>query len=162
MSIDVQQPRPYDLVADTIQIAGTAGGAFEANYEYEITEGHDHVSGHFMAGDGVGGHGQFQVAVETSGAGFTLPSATLHVFHSSARDGSRLDEIVVPIVLGSQIVPGYTVYDEYVVQSGDTLWAIADRAFGDGAQYPRLVAANPHTITDPDHIDVGQVVRIPR
>ena len=30
MSIDVQQPRPYDLVTNQIQIAGMAGGAFEA------------------------------------------------------------------------------------------------------------------------------------
>ncbi len=27
MSIDVQQPRPYDLVTNQIQIAGMAGGA---------------------------------------------------------------------------------------------------------------------------------------
>jgi len=30
----------------------------------------------------------------------------------------------------------------HVVRPGDTLWAIAARHYGDGAQYPRLVAAN--------------------
>ena len=45
MSIDVQQPRPYDLVSNQIQIAGMAGGAFEAHYNYRIHEGHDEVTG---------------------------------------------------------------------------------------------------------------------
>ena len=31
---------------------------------------------------------------------------------------------------------------EYVVQPGDTLWAIAERYYGDGEQYSRLVSAN--------------------
>jgi len=59
MSINVQQPQPYDIVSHSIQIAGIAGGAFEASFSYRISEGHDEVEGHFMAGDGVGGHGQF-------------------------------------------------------------------------------------------------------
>ncbi|MFN8473872.1 MAG: LysM peptidoglycan-binding domain-containing protein [Anaerolineae bacterium] len=31
---------------------------------------------------------------------------------------------------------------EYTVQSGDSLWAIAERFYGDGDAYPRVVAAN--------------------
>ncbi len=31
---------------------------------------------------------------------------------------------------------------EYTVQSGDTLWSIAERFYGTGHEYPRLVAAN--------------------
>ena len=31
---------------------------------------------------------------------------------------------------------------EYTVQAGDTLWAIAERFYGTGAEFPRLVAAN--------------------
>ncbi|MGB3185618.1 MAG: Gmad2 immunoglobulin-like domain-containing protein [Ornithinimicrobium sp.] len=64
MSISVQQPQPFDLVSDTIRISGMAGEAFEANYNYEVTDGHDSVTGYFMAGDGVGGHGQFQIEVD--------------------------------------------------------------------------------------------------
>ena len=60
MSVDVQQPRPYDLVTDAVQIAGMAGGAFEATFNYRIHEGHDEVTAFFTAGDGIGGHGQFQ------------------------------------------------------------------------------------------------------
>ena len=38
MSINVQQPQPYDIVSNTIQIAGMAGGAFEANDNYRIVK----------------------------------------------------------------------------------------------------------------------------
>ena len=44
MSIDVQQPRAYDLVSNNIQIAGVAGGAFEATFNYRVSEGHDEVT----------------------------------------------------------------------------------------------------------------------
>lgn len=108
VSIRIQQPQPHDIVSDVIQIAGVAGGAFEASYNYVVTEGHDEVRGHFMAGDGVGGHGQFQITADVSGAAFKHVVAYVEVFHTSARDGSRLDLTVVPVILGDAIVPGYT------------------------------------------------------
>ena len=77
MTIDVQQPRPYDIVGNTIHLGGVAGAAFEAGFSYRVTEGHDEVTGHFMAGDGIGGHGQFQVSVDVSGAAFH-PRPGLH------------------------------------------------------------------------------------
>jgi LysM repeat protein len=56
----------------------------------------------------------------------------------------------------------------YVVQRGDTLSAIAARELGDAARYPEIFQASTHTvqadgrrITDPDVIDVGQVLNIP-
>lgn len=123
MSITVQQPQPIDLVSDVIRVAGVAGEAFEANYEFEITEGHDSVAGYCVAGDGVGGHGQFQFDVDVSGAAFIAPRVFVHVFHRPPIEGGgREDEVVIPVLLGSQILPGYQVYDEYVVQSGETLW----------------------------------------
>lgn len=70
MSIDVQQPRIHDLVSNDVQIGGVAGGAFEAAFNYRVHEGHDEIVGTFMAGDGAGGHGQFQVTVDVSGASF--------------------------------------------------------------------------------------------
>ncbi|KGN32929.1 peptigoglycan-binding protein LysM [Knoellia sinensis KCTC 19936] len=162
MSIDIQQPRAYDIVGDTVQIAGVAGEAFEANFSYRITEGHDEVTGSFMAGDGAGGHGQFQVEVDVSGAAFVRERVFVEVFHVSANDGSELDRVVVPALLGGQIVPGYTAYLEHVVQPGETLWAIATQHYGSGSLYHRLVAANPVTISDPDVIHPGDVVRVPR
>jgi LysM repeat protein len=47
----------------------------------------------------------------------------------------------------------------YTVVSGDTLWAIAARFYGDGSQYPKIVSANG--IANPDLIMVGQKLTIP-
>ncbi len=161
MSIHIQQPQPYDIVSNNVQIAGIAGGAFEASYDYVITEGHDEVTGHFMAGDGIGGHGQFQISVDVSGASFTHVVAYVEAFHTSPKDGSRRDQVVVPVILGNRLVPGYTSYVEHTVRSGETLWAISRQHYGDGNLYHRLVAANP-SITNPNAIRVGDRIRVPR
>ncbi|HZS21899.1 MAG TPA: LysM peptidoglycan-binding domain-containing protein, partial [Pseudonocardiaceae bacterium] len=47
----------------------------------------------------------------------------------------------------------------YTVVSGDTLWAIAERFYGDGSQYPKIASANG--IANPDLIMVGQQLTIP-
>ena len=49
----------------------------------------------------------------------------------------------------------------YVVKAGDTLWAIATEAYGDGNRYPEIFEANKPMLTDPDLIFPGQVLRIP-
>ncbi|MGK2865253.1 MAG: LysM peptidoglycan-binding domain-containing protein, partial [Mycobacterium sp.] len=47
----------------------------------------------------------------------------------------------------------------YTVVSGDTLWAISERFYGDGNQYQRIADASG--IANPDLIHPGQVVTIP-
>lgn len=160
MSIHVQQPQPYDLVTDHIQIGGVAGGAFEANFSYRIHEGNAAVTGSFLAGDGSGGHGQFQVTANVSGAAFTLPQLLLEVFHVSPKDGTELDRLIVPVLLGRIIVPGYRVYQEHTVAPGESLWAISVKYYGSGNLYHRLVVANPQ-ITNPNVIHPGDIVRVP-
>jgi nucleoid-associated protein YgaU len=162
MTIDVQQPRTYDLVSNHIQIGGVAGGAFEAAFNYRITEGHDEVTGAFMAGDGAGGHGQFQLTVDVSGASFQLNRIFVEVFWTSPKDGAELDKVVVPVVLGPLVVPDYRNYLEHVVAAGETLWGIATKYYGSGNLYYRLVAANPGTITNPNVITPGMVIRVPQ
>lgn len=48
----------------------------------------------------------------------------------------------------------------HTVQRGDTLWGIAKKYYGNGALYPKIVAANPE-IKNPNVIQVGQVFSIP-
>ena len=50
----------------------------------------------------------------------------------------------------------------YVVEEGDTLWAIATAAYGDGNRYPEIFEANKPMLKDPDLIFPGQVLRIPQ
>jgi LysM repeat protein len=55
---------------------------------------------------------------------------------------------------------GPTSTQTYTVQSGDTLWDIAERVYGDGREYPRIARASG--ISDPDRIYPGQSLTIPR
>lgn len=49
---------------------------------------------------------------------------------------------------------------KYVVVKGDHLWGIAVRAYGDGFQWTKIVAAN--NIDNPDVIEPGMELTIPR
>lgn len=49
----------------------------------------------------------------------------------------------------------------HTVEKGDTLWAVASKAYGDGSKYMAIFEANKPMLSDPDKIYPGQVLRIP-
>jgi LysM repeat protein len=49
----------------------------------------------------------------------------------------------------------------YVVQQGDTLWLIANTAYGSGGLWPAIFEANREVLSDPSRIQPGQVLRVP-
>lgn len=49
----------------------------------------------------------------------------------------------------------------YTVKAGDTLWALAAKYYGSGAQYTKIYNANTDKISNPNLIYVGQVITIP-
>ena len=49
----------------------------------------------------------------------------------------------------------------YTVKSGDCLWTIAKKYYGNGAQYMKIYNANKDKISNPNLIYVGQVLTIP-
>ena len=49
----------------------------------------------------------------------------------------------------------------HTVEKGDTLWAVATKAYGDGTKYTAIFEANKPMLSDPDKIYPGQVLRIP-
>ncbi|MDQ4068899.1 MAG: LysM peptidoglycan-binding domain-containing protein [Actinomycetota bacterium] len=160
MTIRIDQPRPFDLVGNPILIGGVGTG-FEATLNYRVHEGHDEVTGFFNVGGGTGEHAQYQLQVDVSAAAFTLDRVFVEVFEISADDGSEINKVIVPVVLGPRIVANYIGYREHVVRRGDTLWAIAEANYGDGSAFPFIARANPSVITDPDRIFPGQVLKIP-
>ena len=49
----------------------------------------------------------------------------------------------------------------HTVEKGDTLWAVAEKALGNGAKYTEIFEANKPMLSHPDKIYPGQVLRIP-
>ncbi len=160
MSIKLDMPRRFDLVGSPILIGGIGTG-FEANINYRVHEGHDEVTGAITVGGGTGEHGQFQAKVRVGSAAFTLDRLFVEVFEISAKDGSELHKVTVPVLLGSRMVKGrYIGYREHTVKKGETLSKIARQHYGKPDFQP-IVRANPQEIADPDLIHPGQVLRIP-
>jgi nucleoid-associated protein YgaU len=157
---EIQQPQSFDLVGNPILIAGNGTG-FEATLNYRIQDGHDERSGFFNVGGGTGEHGQFQISVDLSNAAFQLDRIFIEVFEESARDGSEINKVIVPVIYGPRIVPGYVGYRLHEVKGGDTLSAIAREHYGEANRFHDIVRANPTIISDPDRIFVGQVLKIP-
>lgn len=160
MPIRIDQPRQFDLVGSPVLVAGIGSG-FEATLNYRIHEGHDEVTGHFMAGAGTGEHDQFQIGVDVSGAAFMLDRLFVEVFEIDPGGAGELNKVIVPVLYGPLIVEGYVGYRMHVVRPGETLGAIAATHYGDASLYPRIVRANPTVIINPDLIFPGQVFRVP-
>ncbi|MCG2692355.1 LysM peptidoglycan-binding domain-containing protein, partial [Microgenomates group bacterium] len=51
---------------------------------------------------------------------------------------------------------------EYLVVKGDSLWKIAVRAYADGYQWVKIWEANKANIPNPDLIEVGTKLVLPR
>jgi nucleoid-associated protein YgaU len=49
----------------------------------------------------------------------------------------------------------------HTVQKGETLWGIAQEAYGNGAKYNEIFEANRPMLTHPDKIYPGQMLRLP-
>src|SRR5690606_25788237 len=50
----------------------------------------------------------------------------------------------------------------YTVKKGDTLWAIAKKYYGNGAQYKKIANANKKLIKNPNLIHIGWKLKIPK
>jgi nucleoid-associated protein YgaU len=50
----------------------------------------------------------------------------------------------------------------YIIEKGDTLWKIAEKAYGNGSKYTKIVEVNREVIKDADKIFPGQKIRIPK
>ena len=49
----------------------------------------------------------------------------------------------------------------YTVQSGDTLWKIAEEMYGNGSKYMKIFEANTDQLDNPDRIFPGQKLKVP-
>lgn len=60
------------------------------------------------------------------------------------------------------VAPAAAASTTYTVQAGDTLSKIAKSHLGDANAYMKIFEANKDKLSDPDKIQVGQVLTIPQ
>lgn len=58
--------------------------------------------------------------------------------------------------------PAESAEQTYTVQKGDTLSAISKKFYGKANEYMKIFNANKDQLKDPDRINVGQVLKIPK
>jgi len=160
--ISVRQPQPYDLVDDPVAVCGVGTG-FEGVFAARVRDGNGaELALVTINAGGTGVWANYQTALPLGGLPAT-PQGTVEVFEFSAKgDGTELNKVVVPIVFGRVLLDPYRGFAQYTVVAGDTLSAIAERFYGDPAQYPRIFEANRDQIANPDLIFPGQILRVPQ
>lgn len=157
VTLDIQQPQPYDLVSETILISGMAV-AFEGTLSVRLSDGHDEVTSYIQVG--ATGLRQFQAQLTVpADVGFTLG----RVFLTLADDTGNAagPSKTIPILYGPVILPGYAYWQPYTVQPGDTLIGVAQQMYGT-PDYGPIFAANQDILDNANEIFSGQQLRIPR
>ena len=61
-----------------------------------------------------------------------------------------------------ELAPTHAENRTHTVQSGDTLWKIAEEMYGDGSRYMKIFSANSSLLEHPDQIFPGQELTIPK
>jgi LysM repeat protein len=161
-AIVVAQPQPYDLVDDTVKVAGVGTG-FEGVIAARVRDstGRELKRTAIHAG-GTGIWGNFQAVVTLSSVPAT-PQGVLEVFEPSAKgDGAELHKVVVPITFGQALVDPYHGFAQYTVVAGDTLQSVARHWYGDPNRQSAILEANRHQLGGASTLTPGLVLRIPQ
>jgi nucleoid-associated protein YgaU len=107
-----------------------------------------------------------QVTVDENGvASISGTAASAEALEKAVLMAGNVEGIAEVKVDGVNIANGEQLAGDdefYVIQKGDTLWAIATKAYGNGAKYTAIVAANKEVIKDENKIFPGQKIRIPK
>lgn len=106
-----------------------------------------------------------QVAVENGVATITGTAKDAAALEKAVLMAGNIEGITSVNVDGIQVANGEQIASDeefYVIEKGDTLWKIAEKAYGNGAKYTAIVDANKEVIKDADKIFPGQKIRIPK
>ncbi len=159
-SIKVLQPQPFDIVDQRVLIAGVGTG-FEATIGLRVRDGDAaELTRTFVTVGGTGVLGNFQAGVDLPEVPPTA-DGFVEVFDAGGADVPA-NMVVVPVVFGESLVPGYYGFSLRTVIPGDTLSGISQEAYGDASLFLRIFAANRNQIADPNLIFPGQELRIPQ
>lgn len=70
-------------------------------------------------------------------------------------------DLTCEILVDPALAPPAAQAKTYTVQAGDTLSKIAKQFYGNAGAYMKIFEANKDKLTDPNKIQVGQVLKIP-
>jgi len=159
--ISVRQPVPFDLVDDPVAVSGVGTG-FEGVFAARVRDGNGtQLAQVTINAGGTGVWANYHTTLALGGIP-TTPQGTLEVFESTAKDGSDINKVIVPITFGAALINPYHGFTQDTVQSGDTLSAMAQKWYGNPNLFSRLFEANRDQIVNPNLIFPGQVLRIPQ
>ena len=101
-SVLVESPLAFEEVTSPLRAEGTAN-TFEANFHYELTDTDGIIvdENFVTATSGTGTRGTFEFTTKP----YTVPFdgiGSLIVFESSAEDGSRMNEVEIPLTVMSR------------------------------------------------------------
>ena len=93
----VESPLPFEQVSSPLRVTGTAN-TFEATFQYELLDSEGNVvdNNFVTATSGTGTRGTFDFTT-----GDFSEVAKLVVFENSAEDGSRVNEVEIPLTVAS-------------------------------------------------------------
>lgn len=91
-----------------------------------------------------------------------LTLATADITEPAVRQATVADEAGEPVQASEEAEPTDGEVQTYTVVSGDTLWKIAERVYGNGSHYNKIFEANTDVLDHPDRIFPGQKLVIPK
>lgn len=158
----VRQPMPHDLVDNPVEVCGIGTG-FEGDFDARVRDGNGReLSRVVIHAGGLGIWGNYRALLPLGGTPATA-HGTVEVFELSAKDGSEIGKVIVPVVFGQALIEAYVGFGQHTVVRGETLSTIARRYYGaaGSAELRRLFEANRHQLRSPNQIVLGQVLRVP-
>ena len=90
-----------------------------------------------------------------------VPSGQLELRLDQLTAGGQVAQRVA-LPFGQETAMDPAPGQNYVVQRGNSLWRIAQHAYGAGTRYVVIYSANPDRIRNPDKIYPGQIFKIPK
>lgn len=90
-----------------------------------------------------------------------LPTITAGSGYADVYGSGRITILRGGEVTGQDNETEVPAAEEYIVQTGDSLWKIAKTHYGNGRYWEALYEANADRIADPDLVFVGQILFLP-